>query len=43
MVSGCVGAGNVFKNWRGLATRHDKHALVHRGTLVPAAIMMWLR
>ncbi len=36
-------AFNVFKNWRGLATRYDKHALVYRGGLVLAAIIMWLR
>ena len=36
-------AFNVFKNWRGLATRYDKHALVYRGGLVLAAILMWLR
>jgi transposase len=34
---------NVFKNWRGLATRYDKHALVYRAGLVLAAILMWLR
>ncbi len=36
-------AFNVFKNWRGLATRYDKHAIVYRGGLVLAAILMWLR
>lgn len=36
-------AVNVFKNWRGPATRYDKHALVYRGGLVLAAIIMWLR
>jgi len=36
-------AFNVFKNWRGLATRYDKQALVYRGGLVLAAILMWLR
>jgi transposase len=36
-------AFNVFKNWRGLATRYDKHALIYRGGLVLAAILMWLR
>lgn len=36
-------AFNVFKQWRGLATRYDKHALVYRGGLVLAAIIMWLR
>jgi transposase len=36
-------AFNVFKRWRALATRYDKHALVYRGGLVLAAIVMWLR
>ena len=35
-------AFNHFKNWRGLATRYDKHALVYRGGVVHAAIMLWL-
>jgi putative transposase len=35
-------AFNHFKNWRGLATRYDKHALVYRGGAVLAAIMLWL-
>lgn len=35
-------AFNQFKNWRGLATRYDKHALVYRGGLVLAAIVLWL-
>jgi putative transposase len=34
---------NVFKNWRGIATRYDKLALVYRAGLVLAAITMWLR
>ncbi len=33
---------NKFKNWRGIATRYDKHALVYRGGLVLATIMLWL-
>ena len=33
---------NHFKNWRGLATRYDKHALVYRGGVVLAAITLWL-
>jgi transposase len=33
---------NQIKNWRGLATRYDKHALVYRGGAVLAAIMLWL-
>ena len=32
---------NRLKNWRALATRHDKHALVFRGQLVLAAILLW--
>ncbi len=36
-------AFNTLKNWRGLATRYDKHALVFRGGVVLAAILMWLR
>jgi transposase len=34
---------NRFKQWRGLATRYDKHALTYRGGLVLAAILLWLR
>ena len=34
---------NVFKNWRGLATRYDKLALTYRGGVVLAAIVVWLR
>lgn len=35
-------AFNHIKNWRGLATRYDKHALVYRGGVVLAAILLWL-
>jgi transposase len=35
-------AFNHFKNWRGLATRYDKHALIYRGGAVLAAILLWL-
>jgi transposase len=35
-------AFNHVKNWRGLATRYAKHALVYRGGVVLAAIMLWL-
>ncbi len=31
-----------MKNWRGLASRYDKHALVYRGGVVLAAILDWL-
>ncbi len=34
---------NRLKAWRGLATRYDKHALIYRGGLVLAAILLWLR
>ena len=33
---------NHFKNWRGLASRYDKYALVYRGVVVLAAIVLWL-
>lgn len=33
---------NQIKNWRGIATRYDKHALVYRGGVVLAAILRWL-
>ena len=33
---------NRLKNWRGLATRYDKHAVVYRGGVVLAAILLWL-
>jgi transposase len=35
-------AFNGFKRWRGLATRYDKHAIVYRGGLVLAAVLLWL-
>jgi transposase len=35
-------AFNHIKNWRGLATRYDKHALVYRGGIVLASILLWL-
>jgi transposase len=31
-----------FKHWRGQATRYDKHAVVYRGGLVLAAVLLWL-
>ena len=34
---------NVFKQWRGLATRYDKLALTYRGGVVLRAIITWLR
>ena len=33
---------NRLKNWRGLATRYDKHALIYRGGMVLASIVLWL-
>ena len=35
-------AFNQLKNWRGIATRYDKHALVYRGGVVLASILLWL-
>jgi transposase len=32
-----------MKNWRGLATRYDKHAPTYRGSLILAAILDWLQ
>ena len=34
---------NLFKQWRGLATRYDKLALTYRGGVVLRAITVWLR
>lgn len=34
---------NVTKNWRGLATRYDRHALAYRGVVVLAAVFAWLK
>ncbi len=36
-------AFNRLKKWRGIATRYDKHALVYRGAVVLASILLWLR
>ncbi len=33
---------NRMKDWRGLASLYDKHALVYRGGVVLAAILDWL-
>jgi putative transposase len=33
---------NIFKQWRGLATRYDKLALTYRGGVVLRAIPVWL-
>ncbi len=34
---------NRIKQWRGLATRYDKLAVIYRGAVVLAGIMIWLR
>lgn len=34
---------NLLKQWRGLATRYDKLAIVYRAGAVLAAIITWLR
>jgi len=34
---------NLLRQWRGLATRYDKHAVNYRGAVVLAAILTWLR
>lgn len=34
---------NVLKQWRGLATRYDKLAVVYRAAAVLAAVIAWLR
>lgn len=33
---------NQLKNWRGLATRYDKHVVTYRGGMVLASILIWL-
>jgi transposase len=35
-------AFNGFKHWRGLAPIYDKPAVVYRGGLVLAAVLLWL-
>jgi transposase len=34
---------NLLKQWRGLATRYDRHAVIYRAGAVLAAITTWLR
>ncbi len=36
-------AFNRLKQWRGIATRYEEHALVYRGAVVLASILLWLR
>jgi hypothetical protein len=33
---------NCMKNWRGLASRYNKHDIVYRGGVVVTAILDWL-
>ena len=33
---------NDHKQWRGIATRYDKHAAIYRGGVVLRAITLWL-
>ncbi|QGU04821.1 hypothetical protein CETAM_07835 [Corynebacterium comes] len=33
----------LAKQWRGLATRYDKLAVVYRGAVVLCAVISWLR
>jgi transposase len=35
-------AFNGFRHWRGLAARYDEHAIVYRGGLVLADVLLWL-
>jgi transposase len=36
-------AFNRLEQWRGIATRYDKHALAYGGAVVLASILLWLR
>lgn len=33
---------NRIKQWRALATRYDKHAVIYRGAVVLAALLLWV-
>ena len=35
-------AFNRLKQWRGIATRYDKHAVIYRGAVVFASVLLWL-
>ena len=35
-------AFNTIKQWRGLATRYDKHATIYRGAAILKTIITWL-
>jgi transposase len=37
------GSFALLKQWRGLATRYDKQALIYRGAVVLAAVLAWNR
>jgi transposase len=32
-----------IKQWRGLATRYDKHAIIYRAAVVLNAVIVWTR
>ena len=34
---------NAHKQWRGLATRYDKHAITYRAGVVLSAVITWLK
>lgn len=36
-------AFNTQKQWRGLATRYDKHATIYRGAVTLSAIVIWTK
>jgi transposase len=36
-------AFNRLKQWRGIATRYDKHATTYRGAVTLASILIWLQ
>ena len=36
-------AFNRLKQWRGIATRYDKHARTYRGAVTLTAIILWLK
>jgi transposase len=33
----------LAKQWRGIATRYDKHAITYRASVVLCAVIAWLR
>lgn len=40
---GVVASTRRIKQWRGLATRYDKHATVYRAAVVLNAVIAWTR